>query len=229
MKKETRLKISKSKKGCIPWNKGNKLLNPKYNKICPECKCNFKSYSTKFCSRECTNINLSKRYKNKRISVNCDNCNKDILIKPSRYELYKLHFCNKECQDTGYKNRWNGKDNFKWKNGKIIRSGYIIIYAPQHKYNVKKYVPEHRLVVEEFIGRYLDPKEVIHHINEIKSDNRIENLMIFPTNSSHIKFHMKIRQFGVTNPIRREIENRWDKYIKTKDFSVDKLDLSDFK
>lgn len=88
--------------------------------------------------------------------------------------------------------------------------GYILIHSPEHKYNVRGYVREHRLLVEKKIGRYLKPIEVIHHINEIKDDNRIENLMMFKNQKEHASFHRKIRQFGVTNPIRRMIKNRWE-------------------
>lgn len=43
------------------------------------------------------------------------------------------------------------------------------------------FCPEHRLVVERFIGRTLTTEEVIHHINWNKQDNRISNLFLFPT------------------------------------------------
>ena len=76
-------------------------------------------------------------------------------------------------------------------------------------------VSKHRLVVEEYIGRKLTKEERIHHINEIKSDNRIENLMLFPNDKEHIKFHNKIRRWGYTNPIKRQIETRWDFLKKT--------------
>jgi len=57
--------------------------------------------------------------------------------------------------------------------------GYIQIYTRNHPYScVGNTVFEHRLIIEDYIGRYLTPKEVAHHINKIKDDNRIENLCI---------------------------------------------------
>lgn len=35
------------------------------------------------------------------------------------------------------------------------------------------------------------PSEVVHHINGDIKDNTIENLMLFPSNSSHCKYHHK--------------------------------------
>jgi len=55
------------------------------------------------------------------------------------------------------------------------------------------YMFEHRYVMEQYLGRYLTLKEVVHHINGIKNDNRIENLMLFSSESKHQKYHHKKR------------------------------------
>lgn len=84
-----------------------------------------------------------------------------------------------------------GNKNGRWKGGKIkTTEGYIYIYKPNHPFSRKdRYVREHRLVMEKYLGRYLKPEEVVHHINNIKSDNRLENLILFNTKSEHRKFH----------------------------------------
>jgi hypothetical protein len=94
---------------------------------------------------------------------------------------------------------------------KIIR-GYVFVFMPKHPFAKKGYIQQHRLIVEAKIGRYLTPEEVVHHLNEMKTDNRIENLMLFKNNREHIKFHTKLKQFGMTGPIRKQIENRWKEY-----------------
>ena len=44
--------------------------------------------------------------------------------------------------------------------------------------------------METFIGRLLTKNEIVHHINEIRNDNRLENL-ILTTRKMHNTIHFK--------------------------------------
>jgi hypothetical protein len=82
-----------------------------------------------------------------------------------------------------------GKKSQNWKGGKTYLNGYILVYAPENPHNHNKYYGEHRLVMEKKIGRYLEPREFVHHINGVRDDNRIENLILLNGNSEHNYFH----------------------------------------
>lgn len=93
-----------------------------------------------------------------------------------------------------YKNGHNSKlqpkseEAFNWKGGKRINhQGYVLIYKPEHPLAFPNgYVLEHRVVMEEHIGRRLEPWEDIHHKNSNRTDNRIENLELM-THGEHMR------------------------------------------
>ena len=85
----------------------------------------------------------------------------------------------------------SGKNHPRWTGGKRrLKTGYIDILQPNHPFcNTENRIYEHRFVMEKYLGRYLQPQEVVHHINNSPSDNRIENLIAFANNVIHKRFH----------------------------------------
>lgn len=62
--------------------------------------------------------------------------------------------------------------------------------VPGHpRANADNAVYLHVLVAEEKLGRYLLPQEVVHHIDENKTNNDPTNLMVFYTKADHTSFH----------------------------------------
>ena len=78
--------------------------------------------------------------------------------------------------------RWHhskGKKNPNWTGGELRHKGYVYVYAPDHpRPTITRYVKRARLVMEKYIGRILESEEQIHHLNQIRDDDRIENLEI---------------------------------------------------
>ena len=86
---------------------------------------------------------------------------------------------------------WTGKLAGHWKGGRCLTSGgYWYVYKPDHPHAAERnqYVMEHRLVMEEKLGRYLEPNEIVHHINGDSKDNRPENLEVI-ARSVHVHNH----------------------------------------
>lgn len=82
--------------------------------------------------------------------------------------------------------------------------GYVRLYMPDHPHNNQGYVLEHRYIVETHIGRLLEATEVVHHINEIKTDNRIGNLYLCSP-EEHVRIHN--RKSTYTMERRKNIRN----------------------
>ncbi len=71
----------------------------------------------------------------------------------------------------------SGENSWAWKGGRTTQDGYVLLHVGT-KPNRKR-VFEHRVIMEEILGRPLVSGENVHHVNGVKNDNRPENLELW--------------------------------------------------
>jgi hypothetical protein len=87
----------------------------------------------------------------------------------------------------------SGSNSALWRGGKHTqhKRGYILTWVEKDDphYGMAtncNRVLDHRLVMARHLGRNLKPWEIVHHINGVKTDNRIENLELLNSQADHM-------------------------------------------
>ena len=160
---------------------------------------------------------------NKTPNCKCTVCGKKMYLKSSRLKRVKNGItCSKECASILQSRYMKGSGNHQYgltgdKNdsfkGEFTRTnyGYILEYCPNHPYphdksNQTCRVLQHRLVIERNSDKFdniyfeningfkvLKQEYEVHHKNEDKEDNRLENLQIM-TKSEHMTYHASTKE-----------------------------------
>lgn len=119
----------------------------------------------------------------------CHKCRKTFVVE-STHRLQK--FCSHPCASLFH----SGKNNHNWTGGKrITTQGYVQIMCKDH-FNAwpsmqGRYKLEHRVIMEKHLQRPLLYSEHVHHLNGIKTDNRLSNLSLI-SSSDHSYLHHPI-------------------------------------
>jgi len=173
-------------------------------KVCITCKKRFyvkpfRMNKAKCCSIRCSKIGNKNNLGKKR--------SQETIIKLSISHMGQKAW-NKGIPCSGktkrklsisHKGKKTGSKNHNWKGGICKHQGNrILILYPSHPFADKHgYIRRSHLIMENRLGRLLLPTEIVHHVNNIKDDDRIENLQLFESNSAHAKHHYpKGSKFG---------------------------------
>ena len=130
----------------------------------------------------------------------CLNCGNGFHLMPSKIKRGWGKYCCKKCQIehrriiyVGKGNPFYGKHHTKevkvilssqkFKRGWSLTEGYIRLYEKGNRGQLL-----HRKIMEEILGRKLKRSEVVHHINQNRTDNRPKNLQVMSI-GEHIKYH----------------------------------------
>lgn len=108
-----------------------------------------------------------------RVNKVCLNCKNKFTVIPSRAD--KAKYCCRECYYMGSR-------------GAKRKERVISEYK---RFNVDgENALYHRHIMEKHLGRKLKRDEYVHHINEDKQDNRLENLQVMSPDE-HNKHHLQ--------------------------------------
>ena len=163
------------------------------------------------CSIECAN----KLKIQNNLNTICPICGKKFHVSSYYKKKCKNNYCSRKCfaeakkiymkGEGNHQYGLKGSKNSSWKfDRKTTYWGYIKVRVLDHPFrDSEDMVFEHRLVAEKYLlneensvlidgKRYLKPEYAVHHIDENKKNNNVENLLVM-TKKEHMSYHSKKR------------------------------------
>lgn len=111
--------------------------------------------------------------------IRCGSAKDICTYKTAKYRGY-CRKCMYELRSAAHKIEYS---ELKDADGYILCRGSSI--PSWHGFTWSDYIYKHRLVMEDHLGRKLNKDEVVHHINGVRDDNRLENLELTTIHDHH--------------------------------------------
>jgi hypothetical protein len=92
----------------------------------------------------------------------------------------------------------SGVNSISWKGRRLeLKQGRISaiqVQMPEHPCsNAQGYVYQHRLIIEQELGRYLTDNELVHHLDLDPTNNDLSNLILLNSASEHGRLHSMLQ------------------------------------
>ena len=164
-----------------------------YTKICKGCSISFTTTNVKrlFCDQACRNRAYHVRVNNEPPSFAkvCHRCGVGFIarINFTKYCSYQCRQRSNSDATTARQRAYRESLNLiprQWQrptyeigDTKVDFQGYVRVKVG----SPNKWMPQHRHIMEQQLGRSLQPHENVHHINGDRADNQFDNLELWNT------------------------------------------------
>lgn len=120
-------------------------------------------------------------------TVQCDACNK-IMVKEKgethRMRSQEKHACSSQCRGKlSCDIRWNGHVSTPT----LLMNGYVKVGNKM----------EHHIKMSEHLGHPLKYGQIVHHIDGVKNNNDIENLILCEDRKEHKNIHVQLENLAL--------------------------------
>jgi hypothetical protein len=142
----------------------------------------------KFCSRSCIGKfhkgEKASTWKGGPVACTCLTCGAIFYKSRASIAIGEGKYCSRACHAVA-KKLITGEKHHGWKGGTSVGgNGYVRVNHADGKHGL-----EHRVIMEAHLGRPLRHDEHVHHLNEDKADNRIENLRVVSASEHKRLYH----------------------------------------
>lgn len=115
--------------------------------------------------------------------LNCLVCGDEFEAKPVHIRTGYVKTCSRKCGGIRKSKMQAGKGHWNWKGGRTLHKGYVFVHLMKDSPFRESYrkdrgnrILEHRLVMAQALGRPLKRDEQVHHRDNNKQNNSLENL-----------------------------------------------------
>lgn len=173
--------VSRSKTGrffCSPHCRNQVGSKPRRGEERPCIQCGAVFYARPSSNQQCCSKTCQNRAQTwqRRETRKCIHCDGAFVFHLSMAKWNRGVYCSRDCHHAH-------RATLALSGKRFTSDGYVAIYAPGHPSAAPSNgcILEHRLVMEQHLGRRLLPHENVHHKNGQRDDNRIDNLELWST------------------------------------------------